>query len=226
MNRAVSKRKEPAMRRSYRSPLFGLALGGLMAAVALADGAALAQSFNELPLDTVINRRLRQIDLAERNLRAARDTLDLCREVACATPGEAAVLALDAGPDQPIRGRFILDVRSATGPGNRFKPPGTELFYLASEVDSRRYGAMVVAIEPAALDDLLNRETADGEARVRPTSGRMRKAFSGERVIVDGEAQLQWVDQPDWETGQRNGMGQYQLWLRVSSPDQIRVVED
>lgn len=214
------------MRRSDPSPLFGIALGAMIAAMTLADSAALAQSINELPLNTVVNRRLRQIDMAERDLRAARDTHAACREAACATPAEAAALAFQAGPEQPLRGRFILDVRSATGPGNRFKPPGTELFYLSSERDTRLYGAMVVAIEPAALEGLLNRETATGEARVRPTSGRMRSAFSGERVIVDGEAQLQWVDWPDWETGQRNGMGQYQVWVRVSSPDQIRVVAD
>ena len=220
------------MRRVVRSALPGLALGGLIAGIALADSAVLAQvaplpqqQLVPLPNDTLAVRRLRQLDLAERDLRAARDTHAACREAACATPAEAAALAFQAGPEQPLRGRFILDVRSATGPGNRFKPPGPELFYLSSERDPRLYGAMVVAIEPAALDGLLNRDTAPGEPRVRATSGRMRSAFSGERVIVDGEAQLQWVDWPDWATGQRNGIGQYQVWVRVSSPDQIWLVE-
>jgi hypothetical protein len=85
---------------------------------------------------------------------------------------------------------------------------------------------MVVAIEPAALEGMLNRDAAAGDTRVRPTSGRLREAFRGQRVIVDGEAYLQWVDWPDWETGQRNGRGTYQVWVRVSSPDQIRVVEE
>ena len=207
-----------------RPPLFGLAVGGLMAALAVADSAALAQSFNEMPQDTAINRRLRQLDLAERKLRETRDTHELCRETVCATPSEAAVLVFAAGPEQPIRGRFILDVRSATGPGNRFKPPGPEMFYLASERDARLYGTMVVAIEPDALEGLLNREAATEGTRIRPTSGRMRSQFSGQRVIVDGEAQLQWVETPDWDTGQRNGRGQHQVWVRVSSPDQIRLV--
>jgi hypothetical protein len=220
------KQKEQAMRTTRRLPLLGLALGGLMAAMALADSAALAQTFSDLPVDTLGNRRLRQLDLAEQDLRAARDTLDLCREVACATPSEAAALAFEAGPDQPLRGRFILDVRSATGPGNRFQPPGLDLFYLGSEFDLRRYGAIVLAIEPAALEGLLNRDIAAGEARVRPTSGRMRSKFSGQRVIVDGEARLQWVEFPDWQTFQRNGTGYHQVWVRVTSPDQIRLVED
>jgi hypothetical protein len=231
----LQTRKEPAMtiRRSF--PLFGLALGGLIAAAGVADGAALAQSqaipipeqqLFPLPNATLAARRLRQLDLAERDLRAARDAHALCREAACATPAEAAALAFQAGPEQPLRGRFILDVRSATGPGNRFKPPGSDEFYLASERDPRLYGTMVVAIAPEAMEGLLNPGTAETEARVRPTSGRLRAAFSGERVIVDGEASLQWVDWPDWETGQRNGMGQYQVWVRVTSPDQIRLMAE
>jgi hypothetical protein len=227
--------EEPAMPIRLRYPLFGLALGGLIAAAGLADGAALAQSqaipvpeqqLFPLPNKTLANRRLRQLDLAERDLRATRDTHALCREAACATPAEAAALAFQAGPEQPLRGRFILDVRSASGPGNRFKPPGSDEFYLASERDPRLYGTMVVAIEPAALEGLLNPGSAEADARVRPTSGRLRAAFSGQRVIVDGEASLQWVDWPDFETGQRNGMGQYQVWVRVTSPDQIRLVEE
>jgi hypothetical protein len=215
-----------------RTPLFGLALAGLVAAAGLADSAALAQSEGiplpqqqlfPLPNATLAARRLRQLDLAERDLRATRDSHALCREAACATPAETAALAFQAGPEQPLRGRFIFDVRSATGPGNRFKPPGSDEFYLASERDPRLYGTIVVAIAPAALEALLNRDAADGP--VRATSGRLRAAFSGQRVIVDGEASLQWVDWPDWETGQRNGMGQYQVWIRVTSPDQIRLVE-
>jgi hypothetical protein len=231
----LQTRKEPAMPIRLRYPLSGLALGGLMAAGVVTGGAALAQSeaiplpqqrLFPLPNATLAARRLRQLDLAERDLRAARDAHALCRDTACATPAETAALAFQAGPEQPLKGRFILDVRSATGPGNRFKPPGSDEFYLASERDPRLYGTIVVAIAPAAMEGLLNPGTAEAEARVRPTSGRLRAAFSGQRVIVDGEASLQWVDWPDWETGQRNGMGQYQVWVRVTSPDQIRLVEE
>jgi hypothetical protein len=227
--------QEPIMPIRLRYPLSLLGLGGLLAAVTVTDSAALAQSqaiplpqqqLFPLPNTTLAARRLRQLDLAERDLRAARDAHAMCREAACATPAEAAALAFQAGPEQPLRGRFILDVRSATGPGNRFKPPGSDEFYLASERDPRLYGTMVVAIDPAAMEGLLNPGTADAEPRVRPTSGRLRAAFSGQRVIVEGEASLQWVDWPDWETGQRNGMGQYQVWVRVTSPDQIRLVAE
>jgi hypothetical protein len=122
------QRKEPTMSTIRRSPLFGIAGGGLIAALALADGAAMAQSqaiplpeqqVFPLPDDTLASRRLRQLDLAERELRETRDTHELCREVACAMPSEAAALTFKAGPDQPLRGRFILNVRSASGPGSR-----------------------------------------------------------------------------------------------------------
>ena len=196
------------------------------ACLAVLAPAASAVPTETLPPDRLLKRRFAQLEKLEAPLVAVRHSFDICREVPCLTPSEAAALAFQAGPEQPLKGRFILDVRSATGPGNRFKPPGSDEFYLASERDPRLYGTMVVAIAPEAMEGLLNPRTAEAEARIRPTSGRLRAAFSGQRVIVDGEASLQWVDWPDWETGQRNGMGQYQVWIRVTSPDQIRLVEE
>lgn len=219
---------------SHRPSLFGLLLVGLTAGLMTSEVPALALQepmlrFPEpgLGLDALANRRLRAIDIREKPLRQARETLAPCAEMACITPSEAAAMAHNAGPDQVVRGRFILDVRAVTGPGDRFQPPIDNLFYLGSERDFRLFGTLVVAIERDALDGVLNGETvADGTARRIPaTSGRMRKHLSGQRVIVDGEARLQWVEFPDWETGQRNGTGYHQVWVRVTSPDQVRIVE-
>lgn len=186
----------------------------------------MALSEVNLRLDGLAGRRLHAIDQRERPLREARETLAPCAEVACITPSEAAAMAYNAGPDQVVRGRFILDVRAVTGPGDRWQPPIDNLFYLGSERDFRLFGTLVVAIERDAVDGVLNGETVtDGTARRIPaTSGRMRKHLSGERVIVDGEARLQWVEFPDWETGQRNGSGYHQVWVRVTSPDQVKIV--
>lgn len=214
------------MSRSRRPALFGLALASLAAVLIFTEGPALALSEVNLRLDGLAGRRLHAIDQRERPLREARETLAPCAEVACITPSEAAAMAYNAGPDQVVRGRFILDVRAVTGPGDRWQPPIDNLFYLGSERDFRLFGTLVVAIERDAVDGVLNGETVtDGTARRIPaTSGRMRKHLSGERVIVDGEARLQWVEFPDWETGQRNGSGYHQVWVRVTSPDQVKIV--
>jgi hypothetical protein len=188
------------------------------------------------------NRRMRQIDNLERPLLQARETLKECGQVACLTPSEAAAVAFSAGPDRTTPGRFILDVRAGTGPGNRHQSLDEDLFYLASERNFRQFGVVVLAIEPQALEGLLNLESKGAYAASasqvstngtgvdhqlkRASTGEMMKRFGKKRLVVDGEIGLQFIEYVDWETNSRNGDGFYQVWVRVNSHKQIMVIDD
>lgn len=187
-------------------------------------------------------RRMRQIDNLERPLLQVRETLQECGEFACLTPSEAATVAFAAGPDRTTPGRFILDVRAGTGPGNVRQSVDEDLFYLASERNFRQFGVLVLAIDPQALEGLLGFESKSGESSSasddsttgtsldqrlkRASTGEMMKRFGKKRLLVEGEVGLQFIEYVDWETNIRNGDGFYQVWVRVNSPEQITVIDD
>ncbi|MFM7350240.1 MAG: hypothetical protein ACKO01_12270 [Erythrobacter sp.] len=176
----------------------------------------------EISTDALVKRRLRQIDNLEKDLRRDRDSLAPCAAVTCMTPSEAAAAAFAAGPERKVAGRFILDVRAGSGPHDPNQLHTEDLFYLSSERGFNDFGTLVLAIEPAALAGLIR---ASGEAgAARPSMSRMMKRFAGQRLIVDGEVGLQWVEHRYWQTGLRTGRVLNQVWVRVTSPDQIRVV--
>lgn len=172
-----------------------------------------------------LQRRLRELAVVERPLLRARAAAAECRETPCLTPSEATAVAYEAGPGETARGRFIFEVRSGAGPRNRFLPKDETLFYLGSERVFGDYGVLVLAITPEALQGLMNPPgtTAQSE-RAALSTGRMTRRFMGKTLIVDGAAGLRFIETIDWDTGQRNGTGRYQVWVRVTSPDQIRVV--
>jgi hypothetical protein len=174
----------------------------------------------------VLQRRLRQLAVIERPLLGTRAGLAECRETTCLTPAEATAAAYAAGRGQTVRGRFILQVRSGTGPRNRFLPKDERLFYLGSERIFGDYGVLVLAITPEALAGLMDPQgTAPRGTASAPSTERMIRRFMRKTLVVDGEAGLRFIETEDWETGQRNGIGRYQLWLRVTAPEQVRVVE-
>lgn len=172
--------------------------------------------------DAMVKRRLRQIDNLEKELRRDRESLAPCVEVTCMTPSEAAAAAFAAGPQHKVPGRFILDVRAGSGPHDPNQLHTENLFYLSSERGFGNFGVLVLAIEPEALSGLIPASGKDGAAR--PSMSRMMDKFSGQRLIVDGEVGLQWVEHRYWQTGLRTGRGLNQVWVRVTSPEQIRVV--
>jgi hypothetical protein len=133
------------------------------------------------------------------------------------------VLAHKAGPGQKISGRFILDVRAGgrgdqyLKRGNQAMRDGERLFFLSSERYRESLGVLTIAIKDDALGGLVG---ADGSTSNREILSR----FRGQRVIVDGEVGLEWIENIDFNTIQRNGTGYNEVWVRVSSPDQITVV--
>jgi hypothetical protein len=193
--------------------------------------AALAPAASAVPTETLppelqLKRRIAQLEKLEAPLVAVRHSFDLCRETHCFTPSEAAVAALDAGPERKQTGRFILDVRGG-GPANPVHLNRDGLFYLNSEWDFRRIGVLVLVIEPDVVGRLLGHDGAlrDAEGRLDHRAvERMMARFSGKRLIVDGELGLQLIQLTDVDTRLPNGTGYHQVWVRVTSPDQIRVV--
>ena len=173
-----------------------------------------------------LQRRLRELAVIERPLLRVREELAECRGTTCLTPAEAAAAAYGAGLGETARGRFIFEVRSGAGPRNRFLPKDETLFYLGSERLFGDYGVLVLAITPEALDGLMNPPgTAPQGKPSAPSTGRMTRHFMGKTLIVDGEVGLRFIENIDWDTGQRNGHGRYQMWLRVTDPAQVRVLE-
>lgn len=200
-----------------------------------ADPSASADSLAAGPLDPRLERLLAE-DTA---LRALRDQLPQCAEI-CLTPVEAVITAFALGPAHRLKGRFILD---AKGGGADDPDERERLFYLNSHGDFRRYGTLVIAFEAEAMRRLLNPVSKrlpapldEGEIiverrravrRVPLNEATMMKRFGDRRLLVDGEVGLKWigfVGTPGRE-GAR-GEGYYQVWLRVSTPDQVTVLDE
>lgn len=212
------------MRKTLPLALCGLALAAVVP-VPLPfsnDGAAHAVQEYFLGREAVAARRVRELERLEQGLREDRARLPQCTDTLCLTPSEASVLAFKAGPGNRVAGRFILDVKAGTGPKNPDQLHNEDLFYLSSYRSFMDFGTLVVAIEPESLRGLI--DNAGDDAQVRPSVARMMKLFKGQRVIVDGEVGLQFIEYRDWESGQRNGRGYFQVWVRVTSPEQITVL--
>jgi hypothetical protein len=216
------------MRKALIAAACGLGLSALVPVPLpyLKDGTAHALSEVFIGTDALVNRRIRQLDRLERGLREDRARLPQCAATDCFTPSEAAAVAFQKGPGERTQGRFILDVRGGTGPSDPHQLHTEDLFYLSSFRRFTGFGTLVVAIAPDALSDLMADSAVSGikDRADRPSVSRMMKQFGGQRVIVDGEVSLQWIEFRDWESGQRNGQGYHQVWVRVTSPEQITVV--
>ncbi len=212
------------MRKALLLAALGLGLSALVpvSVPTLDSGAALALPDLFIGRDALANRRLRELERLEQDLRKDRTGMPQCAAITCLTPSEAATVAFAKGPGEGTAGRFILDVRAGTGPDNPHQLHTEDLFYLSSFRRFSGFGTLVVAIEPESLSGLI--QAAGAGPDKRPSVSRMMDLFADKRVIVDGEVALQWIEFRDWETGQRNGQGYHQVWIRVTSPEQIRVV--
>lgn len=223
------------MRRLLVFVAAGLCIAAPAPALINSQVSASALPESGLGFETRVNRRVRQIERLEQPLRQAREGLEQCAGNACLLPSEAVAIAFTAGPDRKTQGRFILDVRGG-GPGDPNQLRNERLFFLNSEPGFRDFGVLILAIEPDVLDRLLGPEAGGtrgdvpgsdaGQRRLKHSSVKqMRTQFEGKRLIVDGEVGLQRIEFVDWITmGQRNGDGYHQVWVRVTSPDQITVV--
>lgn len=208
--------------------------GGIKAAAMVAIALLEAQAGPNHKL--LLERQAEEIVEAEAGLRAASRDLPECAD-GCLTPSEAVAVAFSAGPDQRVKGRFVLDVRG--GGDSNWRAP-ENLFFLNSERNYRVFGALTLAIKPEAMMQLLNPPRAktrepikDGDIIVeaeRPqvelNVANMMARFENRRLIIDGEVGLQWIrynGTPGIE-GQR-GQGYYQVWIRITSPAQVTILE-
>jgi hypothetical protein len=216
--------QEDDLRKALIAAALGLGLAALVPLPVPTLGSGAAQTMPDFygRRDVIAKQRIRELERTEEGLRRDRARLALCAATGCLTPTEAALLAFSKGPDERTAGRFILDVQAGTGPRNPNQLHSEELFYLSSYRRFGEFGTLVVAIEPEGLRGLIR--ASGGDADKDPSVSRMMKLFAGKRVIVDGEVGLQWIEFRDWETGQRSGRGYHQVWVRVTSPDQIEVI--
>ena len=183
-----------------------------------------------------LERQAEKIVEAEADLRAARRDLPECAD-GCLTPGEAVAVAFSAGPDQRVKGRFVLDVRN--GGASNWRAP-EDLFFLNSERDYRTFGSLTLAIKPDAMMQLLNPPRSEPREPIeegniiveteRPqvelNVANMMERFENRRLIIDGEVGLQWIrynGTPGIE-GLRD-QGYYQVWIRIASPAQVTMLE-
>lgn len=226
-----------------RRLLFFVAAGFCFAASPMvltqSDASAKALLETEIGREARANRRVRELENLEEPLRQVRKELAQCAEIDCLTPSEASAVAFSIGPDRKMRGRFILEVRGG-GPWNPNQLRNERLLFLNSERNFRDFGVLILAIEPDTIERLLAPVIASEEGdlpKIESVSGaedrqklsrslvkRMLAQFEGKRLIVDGEVGLQWIEYLEGWTRQRHGRGYHQVWVRVTSPDQIKVV--
>ncbi len=181
---------------------------------------------------------------ADASLKSIRPSLPEC-EKGCVTPGEATVLAFNAGEGAARPGRFLLDIR---GGGRSLHGELEELFFVNSRQDYARLGTLTIAFEPDALRTLLRRarvcgaeDVVDGQITVKGCRSpgisdlnmfTMMQRLGGRRIVVDGEVRLQWIDshlgspRPTANKRGENELGYYQVWVRVEDADQVTFVYD
>lgn len=211
---------------------------------AFAGGAFPAQA-EEAPGLASLAQHQAALAEADAPLKAARPQLIDC-ENGCITPGEATVMAFGAREDEPIAGRFLLDIR---GGGQSLSGHLGDMLFVNSRQDYATLGTLTVAFERDALDALLRRarvcganDVTDGQITVKAcrTAGvpnldmfTMIQRLYGRRIIVDGDLRLQWVDSrlgsprpvADRRGGERE-IGYYQVWVRVSRAAQVVFVDE
>lgn len=174
----------------------------------------------------------------------ARKTSPDC-DAGCITPSEAVKLAFEAGEGEAQSGRFLLDIK---GGGQSISGELEQLFFVSSQVDYARFGTLTVAFEPDALFNLLRRARVCNTDEFRPgqidVKGcrqdvdfdlnifTMIQRIGGRRILVDGEARLQWIDaetglpRPVANKRGEHEAGYYQVWVRVDDADQVIFVYD
>lgn len=171
----------------------------------------------------------------------ARERITQCA-TDCITPSEAAALAYSAGAGSGVEGRFIFDVLG--GGRSRFRAD-QRFYFLNSQVDYSSFGVLIIAFEADAMRALLNPplppRTSSEEVgniiveRDRPREevqlsvSAMMRRFKGKRLIVDGTVYLQWIRSgygAAMEGRRGSERGYYQVWVRVSDPDQVISVTD
>jgi hypothetical protein len=161
----------------------------------------------------------------------------------CTTPSEAVRLAFEAGEGSAHAGRFLLDVK---GGGQSLSGELGQLFFVSSRTDYARFGTLTIAFEPDAIFDLLRRARVCDSDAFRPgqidvTGCRddadfelniftMIERLGDRRIVVDGEARLQWIDaatglpRPVANLRGEHEAGYYQVWVRVDDADQVSFV--
>lgn len=231
--------------RPARRPAAGLfprRAAAILLALWAAGGDALRAE--KAPGQVALAQHLASLAEADAPLIAARARLADC-ETGCITPGEATVLAFDAGEEKAIAGRFLLDIR---GGGQSLAGHLGEMLFVNSRQDYATLGTLTVAFERDALDALLRRarvcgaeEVIEGEITVKAcrTGGvanldmfTMIQRLYARRIVVDGDLRLQWVDSRDGSPrpagtlrGERE-VGYYQVWVRVSRAAQVVFVDE
>ena len=214
-------------------PLVLLALAAPLGAEP--DDVNSAEAAPELPIET----RLADLVELDAPLFAVRAFAPDC-EAGCVTPSEAARLAFEAGEGEARSGRFLLDIN---GGGQSLSGELGQLFFVSSRLDYARFGTLTIAITPEALSDLLRRASVGGAEDFRP--GRievtgcyqdanfdlnmftMIQRLGGRRIVVEGEARLQWIDartglpRPVANIRGEHEAGYYQVWVRVDDADQV-----
>lgn len=216
-----------------RAALILLALAG--------GGAARAQ---EAGTAADITPHLASLAEADAALTAARPLLADC-EPGCITPGEATVMAFEAGEGQVIPGRFLLDIR---GGGQSLHGELGDLLFVNSRRDYATLGTLTVAFEREALDALLRRarvcgadEVVEGQITVKACRSdgvaqlnmfTMIERLNGRRIVVEGDLRLQWVDsalgapRPVANKRGERERGYYQVWVQVSEAAQVLFVDE
>ncbi len=191
-----------------------------------------------------IRQRAAALYETEGALDAVRATAPECEE-GCSTPSEAVALAYAAGEGMPTPGRFLLDV---SGGGQSLNGALEDLFFVNSQLGYARFGTLTIALERDALWALLRRaQLCDGQFfqegqievrachRVAPSELNMFtmiQALGNKRIVVEGEAQLLWIDaqtgvpRPVANVRGENELGYYQVWVRVRDADQVIFVYD
>jgi hypothetical protein len=188
--------------------------------------------------------QLADLAKADAPLKAARAALIDC-ETGCITPGEATLMALEAGEGEARTGRFLLDVR---GGGQSLQGQLGTMLFVNSRQDYATLGTLTIAFEPDALRALLRRarscggaDVIDGEITVNACYDddvpdlnmfTMMQRLSGRRIIVDGEVRRHWIDSPIGTPKPvanfygEHEVGYYQVWVHVTRAAQVSFADE
>jgi hypothetical protein len=194
--------------------------------------------------DTLGAAQLADLAAADAPLKAVRADLFDC-EPGCITPGEATVMALEAGEGEVRAGRFLLDVR---GGGQSFQGHLGTMLFVNSRADYATLGTLTIAFEPEALRALLRRargcgaaDVIDGQITVKACYDEgvpdlnmftMMQRLGGRRLIVEGEVRRHWIDsaigtpRPVANYYGEREIGYYQVWVHVTRAAQVTFADE
>lgn len=194
--------------------------------------------------DTLGAAQLADLAEADAPLKAVRADLIDC-ESGCITPGEATVMALEAGEGEVRAGRFLLDVR---GGGQSLEGQLGTMLFVNSRRDYATLGTLTIAFEPEALRALLRRarrcgaaDVIEGEITVKACYDEripdlnmftMMQRLGGRRLIVEGEVRRHWIDsalgtpRPVANYYGEREVGYYQVWVHVTRAAQVTFADE